>query len=590
MPWSAYCTARPAVADSDSTESERPRRRHRILRGFGILGVALCALIIVALIAVHTPPARRFVANQVVALLAREQIEFSTNQLGYNVLNASVNLRDVRLRSTTWPDAPVFATIGRAQIDISLVQLFRGRYVVQSGIVDDVNIHYVIDEQGRDNLPRPPADPDQPEKPLDYLISSLKIAKANLRYENRAQQIDAQLPLSSIEVNGNDLTDRHAIRFDAAGGEVRIQDRQAAIDRLNGMVDLGKDDVTIDRVEVDTLGSHAEVMGTITQFDAPVADLALKSTVDAMRLAPVAKLAEPVSGMVTVDATAKGPLSTPAIDAHLSGSSLQFRDLRDVQLNADAAYDLSTRRAQVSALEVSGPWGGITGQGNVALEGSGQSRVQADVNNVDAATVMRGLHLPYVAATRVNGNMQAEWTGLEYLDAKGSADVTLRPTASEMSRSAMPLGGRIVARGNEGRINAQLMQIAVPGAEVDGTVAVMRDGQLQGEINGRAADVGELTSSIEAFTGRPQGSLLPTPVTGGAEINARLAGSVSAPAATTTVNAPALTVGTADGIALSAEASYDPRAITIIRADVTWQQARAHVDGRLGLGQTSRSI
>ena len=260
-----------------------------------------------------------------------------------------------------------------------------------------------------------------------------------------------------------------------------------SIDRLTGQVDLGKDDVSIERLEVDTSGSHAEVTGTIKQFDAPVADLAVKSSIDAMRVAPVAKVEEPVSGTVTIDATAKGPLSTPAIEARVSGSALQFRDLRDVQLDANATYDLATRRAAVSSLQVRGPWGGVTGEGNVALDGSEQSRVRADINSLDAGAVMRALRLPFVAATRVNGKIQAEWPGLDYLKARGTADATLRPTASEMSRSAMPLGGRIVARGNGGRIDAQLLQIAVPGGEVNGTVAVTSDRRLQGEVIGRSS-------------------------------------------------------------------------------------------------------
>ena len=101
-------------------------------------------------------------------------------------------------------------------------------------------------------------------------------------------------------------------------------------------------------------------------------------------------------------------------------------------------------------------------QGNIALEGSEQSHVQADISNVDAGTIMRALRLPYMAATRVNGKLQAEWPGLDYLQAKGTADATLRPTASEMSRSAMPVGGRMVARGNGGRIDAQLVRLPCP--------------------------------------------------------------------------------------------------------------------------------
>jgi outer membrane protein assembly complex protein YaeT len=549
-----------------------------------MVGAVLCALLIVALIAIHTPPARRYLVDQVVALLSREQIEFSTDQLGYNVLNASINLRNVRVRSTTWPDAPAFATIGRLRINLSLLQLLRGRYVVQSGTIDDVDIHYVVDEQGRNNLPRPPADPNAPHKPLDYLVSSLSVSRAQVRYENRAEQIDAQLPISSVKVSGNDLTNRHEIEFEAAAGNVRAQDREAVIDRAAGQIDLGEDDVAIERLEVDTLGSRAAVAGTIKAFDEPIADLTVKSTIDASRVAPLAKLEEPVSGNVTIEATAKGPLAKPAIDAHVSGSALQFRDLRDVQLDAQAAYDLETRQANVSSLQVRGPWGSVSGTGNIATEGSGQSRVQADISNVDAGAIMRALRLGFVAATRVNGKLQAEWPGLDYLQAKGSADATLSPTASEMSRSAMPIRGRVVAKGNGGRIDAQLLRVAVPGGEVNGTIAVTSDRRLVGAIKATSADVGQLTSSIEAFTGRPRGSLLPTPVSGGANLDARLGGTVSEPTATTTINAPALKVGTVEGVALTAETSYAPRALTIGRADINWQQATAHVDGRVGLG------
>ena len=149
----------------------------------------------------------------------------------------------------------------------------------------------------------------------------------------------------------------------------------------------------------------------------------------------------------------------------------------------------------------------------------------------------------------------------------------------------MPLGGRVVAKGNGGRIDAQLVRVTVPGGEVNGTIAVTSDRRLAGAIKGTSSDIGRLTSAIEAFTGRPRGSLLPTPVSGGANLDARLSGTLSEPTATTTINAPALKVGTVDGVTVTADASYAPRALTIGRADITWQQARAHVDGRVGLGQ-----
>ena len=457
--------------DRDSAEPTHvSTRRRRTFRRLGIAGGIICAPIIVALIAVHTPPARRYLTDQVVALLSREQIEFSTDQLGYNVLNASVNLRNVRVRSTTWPDAPAFATIGRLRLNLSLLQLLRGRYVVQSGTIEDVDVHYVVDEQGRNNLPRPPADPNAPHKPLDYLVSSLSITRAQVRYENRAEQIDAQLPLSSVEVSGNDLTNRHEIQFEAAGGHVRAQDREAAIDRAAGTIDLGEDDVAIERVEVESVGSRADVAGTIKTFDAPVADLTVKSSIDASRVAPLAGVEEPVGGNVTINATAKGPLSTPAIDAHVSGSALQFRDLRDVQLDADAAYDLATRQANISSLQVRGPWGGVSGTGQhrhgsrraVAYSGGHQQRGRRH----DHARTPTPLRRSDASERQAAGGVAraripaGEGHGRRHPEPHGVGDVAIGDARRR------PRGG---ARETAGRIDAQLVRVAVPGGEVNGT-------------------------------------------------------------------------------------------------------------------------
>ena len=90
----------------------------------------------------------------------------------------------------------MFATIGRAEIKLSLRDLLRRRYVVQSSVADEVVVHYFVDADGRDNLPRPLTDPNEPKKPLDYLIADLSIPNARVRFEDRAQQIDAVLPLS----------------------------------------------------------------------------------------------------------------------------------------------------------------------------------------------------------------------------------------------------------------------------------------------------------------------------------------------------------------------------------------------------------
>ena len=255
------------------------RAYRRTLRRLTIAFVALCLVLVILFFTIHTRPVRRYAINKVTALLAEKHIEFQTDELSYNLLRASLDLKNIRVRSVDFPDAPVFATIARAQINLSLPDLLRGRYVVESGSVEGVNVHYFVDEQGRDNLPRPLTDPNKPNEPLDYLISALKVSNVRLRYENRAEQIDAELPVSLADVSGNRLTDRHHVMLTAGMGRVRVKDRTTPIDRLLGEIEWDEEEVKVAKLDVDSEGSHAELVDVVydqTQRRADVSSITLR--------------------------------------------------------------------------------------------------------------------------------------------------------------------------------------------------------------------------------------------------------------------------------------------------------------------------
>jgi hypothetical protein len=152
----------------------------------------------------------------------------------------------------------------------------------------------------------------------------------------------------------------------------------------------------------------------------------------------------------------------------------------------------------------------------------------------------------------------------------------------------MPVGGRVIARAANGRIDAQLLQVSAAGAQASGRVALTEDRRLNGQITGRASDVSRVTSSLEAFLGRARGSLMPTPITGALAVDTRLSGTLDQPTASANVTAPALSVGGANGVALAADLVYTPAALNVQRADLTWEEAKAHVDGRVALAGDRR--
>ena len=450
------------------------------------------------------------------------------------------------------PSAPVFATIGRAQLNLSLSQLLRGRYVVDTGSVEDVDIHYFVDADGRDNLPRPLADPNEPRKPLDYLIANLS-ANGRLRYENRAQDIDLVLPLDKVAITGDALTDRHQISVESSGGQARIEQRSAAIDRLAGEIDLGDDDLKVSQLDLQALGSRASLTGSLRRFDAPEIAVRLKADVAAARAAALADVTEPVDGRVSIDATATGPLSAPAVDARVSGSSLQFGSLTGLEIDVGTAYDPASATVEIASARAQAPWGSASLTGQLALDEQNRSRVEATFSGVDTAALMRAFELPQRIATRVDGTLRANWPGREYLKAEGEGRATLTPTSARIARGEMPVVGRVTLRGDGNGVVARLDRVTAAGAQVVGQVAIDSARRVRGELRGNVADVMQTTGALEAFLGRPRGSLMPAAVAGAMTVGARIGGTLDAPTATATLTAPSLAIGNATGIALDAD-------------------------------------
>jgi len=491
---------------TSSSARQRPRPTAvRILRwlGFACLGVAL--LLMIAVAALQTAAGRRFALSRVAALLASQQIDFNADELRYNLLDLSLELRDVTIKSARRADLPPFAVIKHVTADLSLPDLIRGRYVVESGAVEGARVLYLADENG-DNLPRPPSDPNKPGRELDYLIEDLKISDAEVRYENRLQRVDATLPVELLTITGHRVTNRHDIALVAANGRVRAQGRELQLARLTAALDLGKDDVEISRAALDAEGSQLEVSGRIARFSEPVLDARLQAVLDAARAAQLAGLEDRVVGRVSVTATAKGPATAPMLDARVEGRELAFRTIEALSLDAEVGYDGQTRQVTARSVEATAPWGHLTGSGLVSLErGSSQAAVRA--SGIDLPTLMRGLGLNQVVASRMDATADLTWPALEYTAASGTGDLTLRATRAGASRSTLPAAGRVLIRGDGSRLVALLKQLTAAGTTVNGQVTLV-DGsfhavdssELAFRTAGRIADhLWRTTSHVDLF-------------------------------------------------------------------------------------------
>ena len=560
-----------------------PIAANRWLRRLGFAAATLVLVIAIAIVALQSGPVRRIAQQKIVELLAAQNITFSTESFDYRLLGLRTELRNVRVASSRRPNAPPFIEVERLRVNLSAWQALRGRYVVESGGIDGVRVHYFVSESGEDNLPRPPQNPDESRQPINYLIAGLSVPDAWIRYENRAQSIDLTLPRVSLTVDGDAITDRHDVTIEAAAGDIRVRGRDIHLDRLSAALDLGRDDATIERAELEAEGASINAGGTVSSFDAPVLDLAAQATVDAARAVDVAGLTEPASGLVAVETSVAGTLDAAAIRARVTGNDLQLRELSGIDADVAAEYQLGDNVVRIPRVSVSGPVGSIQGDSELVLRGDDRSRVHARLQDVSAEPLMRSFGVPYRVASKIAGEVDASWPGQHYEAAIGTGRLTLSPTRPSTAASTIPIAGSLDLNANGSRTVATIRNLRAAAAVIDGRIELTDRRRLGGSLRARADNIQTTLSSLEAFLGRRPGSLTPVAVQGALTTDARIGGSIDAPSVAASLQAPSLSLGEITNVAAGGSVTYRPDALAIERLEVAWRQAQVQASGTMGL-------
>ena len=233
------------------------------------------------------------------------------------------------------------------------------------------------------------------------------------------------------------------------------------------------------------------------------------------------------------------------------GTGIQYRELTGLNVDAAATYQMGVESLRIARLNISGPVGHIAGDGELALGGVGDSHLNATVEALNAESLMRSLRLEYRVASRVDGRIDARWTGNNYAAATGEAQLVLTPNRDNAVATTLPVGGRIDIAGNGDRAVATLRNVRAAGTELDGRVTLGNRQTLDGTLRAHSANVQSTINSIETFLGRRRGSLAPMRIGGVLTADGRVRGTLYGPILTFTIDAPVLRAGDATGISLT---------------------------------------
>src|SRR6516162_9435654 len=115
-----------------------------------VFGFCLASVVLI-LLGLQTPPAKRYVLARVHQYLAAQNIDLRAGSLDYNLFTLSASIDRAIVRATQFPDSPPFARVGRADVTLMSPDQKPRRYVVRAGNVPDLALEHVVEDEGGNN-------------------------------------------------------------------------------------------------------------------------------------------------------------------------------------------------------------------------------------------------------------------------------------------------------------------------------------------------------------------------------------------------------------------------------------------------------
>jgi outer membrane protein assembly factor BamA/autotransporter translocation and assembly factor TamB len=501
---------------------------------------AVCVVLALALVLfVHAPPVRRAALDRVITLVAeRFDVALRADALAYNLLALRLTLTGLEVAATRTPQNP-FLTADRLDVAIPISALFGALSIDYVGL-QNARLRIERGADGRSNLPESGAEPGEPQA---VPIGRLDIPRLAVAVIDRARDASLTLPAVAADIGPDEGSIRLLQPAEATRGAVAV-----AISALGGGVVFDGRSVGLTAFGVTTPQARLQMDGSIALLvDEPRADLRFSGRGDVARVLGLIADAPPVSGMVGVEGTLNGPLTSPDTRLRLRSEALEWDRL--VVSNVDAAIDVDERGVHLSRLSSGVAGGRATAAGDLATE-AGAVDLELAWDNVDVDALLRALAVSGVRpAARGNGTATVRGAGSDFTAWTVGARMRLIPT--RRARGQIAVAGDAAFHAGGGR-----WTLDFDGVVEQAPVRAMLGGRLDrrsfaastvsGEVSAASVDLTAVLASLR------DAGLVETDATaltaGRVDATAKLAGTLSTPRIGLTAAARDLAAGGLSGV------------------------------------------
>ena len=350
-------------------------------RAAKILGALLAMLLIVAVTGVFI--ARSGWLREKVRLRVISEMEKATGgrvEIGkfqWNWQTLTAELDDLVLHGTEPAGAPPLLRVKTLVVGLKIVSLWKEDFDIAMLRVDEPKTYLLVAADGSTNVPNPKV-PQKSDKSAAETILDLRITQFALNNGSVEVHASGQEPkTASYDAVGSNLESKFV--YEPVGPDYRGTLAIAPLDLRYGAarplavnvkldVAVEKNRVRVNNARLDTRESHAELSGSLDNFNAPVITAQYSAGLSLAELRSVVKLKSRQSGAVQLDGNARYVSAADylvtgnlhAKDVAYSAPGINLRDIR-----ADSGVRADPKKIELSAMRIGALGGTIAGRAEI---------------------------------------------------------------------------------------------------------------------------------------------------------------------------------------------------------------------------------
>ena len=548
----------------------------------GTAGIVLVVLI-AAIVFLHTRTAKSLAFEQIQKVLAAQDIIVEAADFDYTFRPLRISASRIALHKMSVPDLPRFFLAEHFSMTVRLRDLLHGRYRIEDLQLENPEVHVVVDEQHRNNIPGASDRTPSANQPIDLLILKFQSSRGSFTLEDRSRKLSLRLPAWDLSGDGESKDTQTFHLKTRENSEVRFDGKILTIDSMDIQGALKQRNTTLEFTSAHLTGGLGDFVlkGSVGNLSDPKLNLSMIGDVHLQPVRQFLSIAQNLQGDLHMDATTLGSPEALQVTGRLTGRELTADRFSGVAIDTEFAMDLGTNRARLTSVRAWSSNLSASGAADVALtEAAGESKMDArfDVGNLQK--LLQLYKAPISVSSRATGNVRIAWPGVDVDRMKGSGRIQLFQISPATGRD-IPVTGVVNIGAQAGHLTATIDELNSGALHLSGQVSLQSLKQIGGSLRLAVSDAGDALPQVAGWFG----STVPSDmkVSGLAVLTVNLEGTLEHPQVDGNLEANDLALNGFENVHLGVAAKYTPEQVDVQQLSIQWKAETITGNGHVGL-------